>query len=498
MGSLIDELKVILHGIWQRRWLAMAVAWAVCLIGWLVVALLPSYYETRTRIQINIEDVVPEAGTGLDAQRRFDQLRQALTSTRNLEQVAIASGMVDRAADAGARAGAGSSLQQAIRVMATPDNIMDVTVTLSDNGRSGSETATLVKSVAENLVTVFRDEQIRGGTADAQQTLQFLDNQINELQTKLSAAQQALSGFEARNIGILPGPASGANRLESARAEISQIDMQLVSINAQLGATPPTITIPGMPGTANGMARQQLASAQNELNGMRARGLTDQHPDIITIRAQIAALQQQVTREPAGGTNATTQANPAYAGLVGQRNGLQARRAQLSGELARINATRIQEPAVAAEYDRLTREYSTLKEQNDTLTRRREQVRMRGDANANASAVRIDVLDRPTAPSAPAAPNKPLFVMAVLFAGLAAGLAVAFAVSQVQTTYPTAARLARASGLPVIGSVTEQLTAELLHTRRQKLRRFAFAGAGLVLMCAVLLTVEVVQRAQVG
>ena len=52
--------------------------------------------------------------------------------------------------------------------------------------------------------------------------------------------------------------------------------------------------------------------------------------------------------------------------------------------------------------------------------------------------------------------------------------------------------------MPVIGSVTEQLTAELLHTRRQKLRRFAFAGAGLVLMCAVLLTVEVVQRAQVG
>ena len=497
MGSLIDELKVILHGVWQRRWLAMAVAWGVCLLGWLVVALLPSYYESRTRIQINFDDVAAETGGGLDAQRRFDQMRQALTSTRNLEQVAIASGLVDRAADAGTRSGAGSSLQQAIRVTATPDNIVDVTVTLSDKGRSGSQTATLVKSVAENLVTVFRDEQIRGGTADAQQTLHFLDNQITELQTKLSTAQQAVAGFEARNIGILPGPASGANRLEAARAEISQIDMQLVSVNAQIGATPPTITIPGMPGTANGMARQQLAGAQNELNAMRARGLTDQHPDVITIRAQIAALQQQVVREPTGGTAASSQPNPAYAGLVGQRNGLQARRGQLSGELARINASRIQEPAVAAEYDRLTRDYATLKEQNDTLTRRREQVRMRGDQAANG-AVRIDVLDRPAAPSAPAAPNKPLFVMAVLFGGLIAGLAVAFAVSQVQTTYATAARLARASGLPVIGSVTEQLTTELLQTRRQKLRRFAYAGAGLVAVCALLLTIEVVQRAQVG
>ena len=56
----------------------------------------------------------------------------------------------------------------------------------------------------------------------------------------------------------------------------------------------------------------------------------------------------------------------------------------------------------------------------------------------------------------------------------------------------------RIKNLLDVTGVTEQLTAELLHTRRQKLRRFAFAGAGLVLMCAVLLTVEVVQRAQVG
>jgi polysaccharide biosynthesis transport protein len=77
-------------------------------------------------------------------------------------------------------------------------------------------------------------------------------------------------------------------------------------------------------------------------------------------------------------------------------------------------------------------------------------------------------------------------------------MSTAFAMSQVQTTYPTAARLARASGLPVIGSVTEILTDELQASRRQRLQRLVAAGAGLGALSLVLLAVEIFQRSSVG
>ncbi|MCC7394229.1 MAG: chain-length determining protein [Sphingomonadaceae bacterium] len=495
MSGLLDEFKVALHGIWQRRWLAMAVAWAVCLLGWLVVALIPNYYESHTRIKMEVTDVVPDANSNpLDDQRRIDQLRQELSSASNLAEVAVAAGMIDRSASEAERASAAAALQQATKVTATPDNIIDLTVSLGDGGRSGPEAAALVTRVVENVVSVFRDAQIRGGTADAAQTIRFLDQQITESQTKLSEAEQARAGFEARNLGLLPGAGSPAMRLESARAEMAQIDTQLIAVTSQLAATPQTM--PGLPSTGIGVARQQLANAQAELAGMRARGLTAAHPDVIALNSQIAALRAQAAREPSGGGGAMS--NPAYAGLVAQRNALQARRAQLAGDVANITAMRTREPAVAAEYDRLNREYNVLKDQNDRLVARREQVRLRGAAESNADAVRIDVLDPPTSPRAPTSPNKPLLVWAVLFAGLGAGLAAAFSISQIQTTYPTAARLARSSGLPVIGSVTEQLTDALRDARAQRLKRFAMAGAGLALLTTLLFALEIFQRMRVG
>ncbi len=500
MTSLLDEFKVALHGIWQHRWLAMAVAWALCLLGWLVVALIPNSYESRARIQVEINEFVLDATSNpLDQQRRFDQLKQAMTSTRNLEQVAVASGMIDRTADQSSRAAAAQALSKATNITSAPDNqIIEIKTVLGGGGRSNAENAALVTRVVENMIAVFRDEQIRGGAADAQQTVRFLDAQITEVQTKLAQAESSRAGFEARNLGMLPGAGSPAMRIESARAELSQIDTQLISVSSQLAATPQVITTPGLQSTGVGVARQQLASAQVELSSMRARGLTEAHPDVQALQSQISALRVQAAREPTGGSSANVQPNPAYAGLAAQRGALQSRRGQLAGEVASIMALRIREPAVAVEYDRLNRDYNVLKDQNDRLSVRREQVRMRGAAESTADAVRITVLDQPTSPTTPAMPNKPLLLFAVLFAGLAGGIATAFAVSQVQTTYPTAARLARASGLPVIGSVTEQLTDELRFARRQRLRHFAFAGAGLVLFYVVLLMVEFAQRMTVG
>ena len=33
MNGIYDEVRIALHAIWTRRWLALAVAWGVCVLG---------------------------------------------------------------------------------------------------------------------------------------------------------------------------------------------------------------------------------------------------------------------------------------------------------------------------------------------------------------------------------------------------------------------------------------------------------------------------------
>src|SRR3546814_5716288 len=99
--------------------------------------------------------------------------------------------------------------------------------------------------------------------------------------------------------------------------------------------------------------------------------------------------------------------------------------------------------------------YTALKTQYDKRLTQREQVRLRGEVQTETDAVKIELLDPPSKPTSPAAPNRPLFLTLVLLAGIGGGIAAAFGLGQVRTSYATAAKLERASGLPVIGSITE-------------------------------------------
>ncbi len=69
---------------------------------------------------------------------------------------------------------------------------------------------------------------------------------------------------------------------------------------------------------------------------------------------------------------------------------------------------------------------------------------------------------------------------------------------QLHTSYSTADRLAKASGLPVLGSITEMLTDAQRAERRKRMKWFAGGTAGLAGAFVLLLLVEFVQRSMVA
>ncbi len=108
------------------------------------------------------------------------------------------------------------------------------------------------------------------------------------------------------------------------------------------------------------------------------------------------------------------------------------------------------------------------------------------------------MIDPPTTPASPAAPNRPLLLIGVLIVGLGAGIAAAFAIGQLRSTFATTAQLEKSLGLPVLGAITHSWTEASRALRAKRLKLF-YAGSGaLAGVCVLLLAAEFIQRGMVA
>ncbi len=456
MNSIYDELRSALYSVWHRRWLALGVAWAVCLLGWLVVAMVPNSYESRSRIFIQLDDALAEQigiGTG-DRKRDIERVRQTLTSAVNLEKVVRSTKINETVTTPKQLEDTVLSLAKRIKVRSEQENLFEITAISSDGSLSDAENAKLAQEIVQKMIDIFREENLSGGRGEMTGTIDFMDQQLADRQKQLESAEQKRLAFEAQNPMLAQGGTTVIQRLEAGRAELRGIDADLAAaqsalaaINGQLAGTPSTIAGVGSAGGARGA----FAQAQADLSGMRARGLTENHPDVIAAKNQVNALRSAATAE--GNSGGGGMPNPAHSSLQSikaerQANvqALSSRRASIQSEISQITAQQFSNPQTAAEQQRINRDYDVLKQQYDKLLLDREELRLRGQVETERSAVKFQVIDPPTTPRAPIAPNRPLLLLGVLIVGLGAGAGAAFALGQLRSTFATTAKLESAIG----------------------------------------------------
>lgn len=502
MNTLYDELRAALHSVWHRRWIALGVAWAVCLLGWLVVALIPNSYESRARIYVQLEDALAEQiGIGVnDRKRDIERVRQTLTSATNLEKVIRSTRLGEGISTPRQMEQRVLGLAKQIKVVSQQDNLFEISATSGSGSWSDAENAKAAQDIVQKMIDIFREENLAGNRGEMTQTMEFMNQQLADRQKELEAAEQKRLAFEAQHPELAQGGASMIQRLEASRAELRGIDADiaaaqsaLAAINGQLSGTPATLPSASGP-------RGSLAQAQADLAAMRARGLTDSHPDVIAARNQVNALRATAATDTGGGLP-----NPAYSSLQSIRaerqanvQALMARRAAVQTEIAGVTSKQIDNPEVAAEAQRITRDYDVLKQQYDKLLRDREELRLRGQVQSEHNAVKFQIIDPPSSPRAPAAPNRPLLLALVLVLGIGAGVGAAFGLGQLRSTFATASKLERTTGLPVLGTISTTVTDAARALRRRRLRQF-YAGAGaLGCVFVLLLAAEFIQRGMVA
>ncbi len=500
MSEIFDELRAALWSVWHRRWIAILVAWGVCLAGWLVISLIPNSYESKARVYVDVQDVLSkQLGIAGDGKEEIMRVRQTLSSAKNLEKVVSTTRLGDGLTDRGAIDAVVAELEKKVSVTSEQDNLFEITAEIGRSDLEDSENAVLARDVVQKLLDILREEHIVGNRTGISSAIGDLDRQLDERKAELEQAEQRRLAFEAQYPDLVGGSESLSNKVQQARAELRNVEADLAAAQSGLAAISGQIS--GTPRTLAGGRdatgpRAALLQAQTQLAELRGRGLRDSHPDVVSTTKQVALLARQASAagEDAGGTP-----NPAYASLVAIRSerqasveALQARRAALQSNFAALMASQASEPAVAAEANRISRDYDVLRKNYEKLLEDREALRTRGKVEDKASQFRFDVIQQPSVPRKPAAPNRPLLLLGVLVVGLGAGVAAAYALGQLKSSFATPQKLERVFDLPVIGAISLTVSETARATERRRLKQFAGACAGLGAIFVILLAIEFV------
>ena len=97
INEILDQVMDELRGAWRFRWLGLAAAWLVCVIGWFAIYTVPDVYEANARVYVDSKGILRPLLEGLaidpDVASGLDLVRQVLLSRPQIEQVARDTGL---------------------------------------------------------------------------------------------------------------------------------------------------------------------------------------------------------------------------------------------------------------------------------------------------------------------------------------------------------------------------------------------------------------------
>ena len=90
----LTQIRVRGHALWRRRWVALATAWGLMLLGSTIVVLLPDQYEASSRVYVDTDSLMGPLLKGIavedDPTQQLAIMQSTLLSRPNLTNVARA------------------------------------------------------------------------------------------------------------------------------------------------------------------------------------------------------------------------------------------------------------------------------------------------------------------------------------------------------------------------------------------------------------------------
>ena len=310
----------------------------------------------------------------------------------------------------------------------------------------------VAQEVTTELTGLFIRENSKVRLQQSQGTTKFMESQLEEARQRLAEQEAKVRAFEGTHEGALPSQQNSnlqilaglqsqlqneQDTLNTARQQHAYLEALLDQYRNSRG----TLRTELLPSNVVALD-QELSRLRSQLNDLSSR-YTDQYPDILRLKDQIARTQKQrddlMAAAAKGGRDKSEDgaADPAtltspISQVQGQLKSNQleiTNREQAINELkARINEYQGRlnlQPSTEQELAELTRGYEQSKSNYDELLKKKNESEMATSLEQMEQGERFTILDAPTMPTAPDFPNRLKFCGIGLGLGLVLGAIVA-------------------------------------------------------------------------
>ena len=470
------QLHSYLSGAWHYRWIAMAVAWMVCLTGWAGLVLVPNQFQAVAKIYVDTDTMMAPLLRGLTVQTDPEQQVSVMLSTLltrpNMEEVVrlTAKPGTEYSSAEMARQVAAIQNNVSLKLLGTK-NLYEIGVTDKDPNKA--------LSISQTLLSIFVDSNIGTKRKDFQGAQSFLDDKVAEYENLVRRAEERRTAFRQANIDILSNsrtPDQARAELEKVLQDVKAAQARVGSLRSQLSTIPKIVYVDtpgpliissgpnGVPGFGKGgSAYDRLAAAKQNLIDLQSRYTSD-YPDVKEAERQVKHLQAEIAATPPAGSEVRgnqSVPNPTYVQTQGKLSDAMTEAAfqgqRYQDALANLQAAKQMTSRaidVNSKFADLDRDYDLLHKTYQELLTRRESARISQSVNNEQSVINVRVVEPPKKAPFPTAPNRPLLNSLILLVGLGAGLGAALALSINAGRFFAKDQLVSEFDYPVIGVVT--------------------------------------------
>jgi polysaccharide chain length determinant protein (PEP-CTERM system associated) len=506
-GEMLSRAAVV----WRRRWVAVAMAWAVCAAGWGFVLTIPDEYTSQARIYVDTDTLLGPLLHNLavanDLAHQVQIMERTMLTRPNLQQVIAATDLGLHAKTAVDEQNLFDRLQRSTHIEAQAVNLFIISHV--------DATPALARDVVQALITILTENNLGQNRVDMEKARSFIDKQIADYESTLRSVERRMAEFKATHLDELSSGGdftarreTASQALETARRELADAQAKRDSLREQLQAIPPFLELQSSPQViVNGQidpTQARIAELRKTLADLRLR-YTDRHPDVIATKrsldellAQTAASEKSAPHNPA--VTKGQIANPVYEqaqvrmlDAEGAVNMASHHVEQAEEDMKKILALAGSAPKVENAYNDLAREYGVEKKQYEELLQRRESARLSEAVQNSATKVQFRIIEPPNLPVKPSGPRRSLFLSVVLVVGALSGIGFAFILDQIHNPVNSMESLAERFGIPVLGEISLVQAVGHQFKRRRQAIAFGLAVTALLAAYAGLLAFAVVR-----